>query len=215
MQKRPFFPSISAILAVSATIANPLISSHGFSGNSGILAIVGARKTVFLIHHKRGQKTACQKPLNGRRSHGCSRVVSLLGVDPRQLVLCIATLDTNLASGYNIGRPGGAGLTSLEGFDAYPPGRSFFTTAQPAAEVPIGECQILLPVIGRDVVPVGAEVATIEVTDGMVCQKHVQHAQACPAEQLVHGLSSGNVNRPNRNLDMMSGPADGYDYFLV
>ncbi len=41
-------------------------------------------------------------------------------------------IDTRLVDGYNIGRLGGAGLTSLESLNAYPPGRSSFFTARPS-----------------------------------------------------------------------------------
>jgi hypothetical protein len=45
-------------------------------------------------------------------------------------------------------------------------------------EMLVGERQVLPPAVGRDVVPTGADMAAVEVTDEMVCQKHVQHAQA-------------------------------------
>jgi hypothetical protein len=48
---------------------------------------------------------------------------------------------------------------------------------------------------------------------GLIGRRHVFDAQASPTGQLVHRLSSGDVNRPNRDPDKMSGPADGYDCF--
>ncbi len=45
------------------------------------------------------------------------------------------------------------------------------------AQVSGGERQVSRPAVGRDVVPTGADMAAVEVTDGMVCQKHVQPAR--------------------------------------
>jgi hypothetical protein len=51
---------------------------------------------------------------------------------------------------------------------------------------------------------------------GLIGRRHVFDAQAGPTGQLVHGPGSGDVNRPNRKPDKVSGSRfDGHDYFSM
>jgi hypothetical protein len=119
LQKRPLFPSFCAILAVPTSIANPLIPSHSFSGNSSILEIPGARKTVICIHNKKGLSAAHTEPLDSVRGQRGQVGHYRQRATPRSWTV---TIDTRLSGGYNIGQPGGAGPSALKALVAYPPG---------------------------------------------------------------------------------------------